>query len=99
MDGTEVAVKILRPGTRPQVILDLWILRTAAERIFDDWCRENIGCTATLLVDEFAEKLLEGARFRPGGEQPARFQAQLRRMIPRCTSRASTAICRPHGFS
>ena len=63
MDGTEVAVKILRPGTRPQVILDLWILRTAAERIFDDWCRENIGCTATLLVDEFAEKLLEELDF------------------------------------
>ena len=62
-DGTEVAVKILRPGTRPQVILDLWILRTAAERIFDDWCRENIGCTATLLVDEFAEKLLEELDF------------------------------------
>lgn len=59
----EVAVKILRPGTRPQVVLDLFILRVAAERFFDDFTRKNLGCPATLLVDEFAEKLLEELDF------------------------------------
>ena len=63
-DGTEVAVKVLRPGTRPQVVLDLFILRAAAERLFDDFARENLGCPATLLVDEFAEKLLEELDFQ-----------------------------------
>ena len=62
--GREVAVKILRPGTRPQVVLDLFILRAAAERFFDDFARKNLGCTATLLVDEFAEKLLEELDFQ-----------------------------------
>ena len=61
--GGEVAVKILRPGTRPQVVLDLFILRAAAETFFDDFARKNLGCPATLLVDEFAEKLLEELDF------------------------------------
>jgi hypothetical protein len=55
----EVAVKILRPGTRPLVVLDLFILRGAAQKFFDAFARKNLGCPATLLVDEFAEKLLE----------------------------------------
>ena len=63
-DGTDVAVKILRPGTRPQVVLDLYILRAAAEKFFDDFSRKNLGCPATLLVDEFAEKLLEELDFK-----------------------------------
>jgi predicted unusual protein kinase regulating ubiquinone biosynthesis (AarF/ABC1/UbiB family) len=62
--GAEVAVKVLRPGTRPQVVLDLFILRAAAERLFDAFARENLGCPATLLVDEFAEKLLEELDFK-----------------------------------
>jgi predicted unusual protein kinase regulating ubiquinone biosynthesis (AarF/ABC1/UbiB family) len=62
--GETVAVKILRPGTRPQVVLDLFILRAAAERLFDDFARKNLGCPATLLVDEFAEKLLEELDFQ-----------------------------------
>jgi len=63
LGGAEVAVKILRPGTRPQVILDLFILRAAAETFFDDFAKTNLGCPATLLVDEFAEKLLEELDF------------------------------------
>ena len=63
LGGAEVAVKILRPGTRPRVILDLFILRAAAETFFDDFARTNLGCPATLLVDEFAEKLLEELDF------------------------------------
>lgn len=63
-NGQQVAVKILRPGTRPQVVLDLFILRAAAERFFDDFARKNLGCPATLLVDEFAEKLLEELDFQ-----------------------------------
>ena len=45
-------------------MLDLFILRAAAERLFDDFARENLGCPATLLVDEFAEKLLEELDFQ-----------------------------------
>ena len=63
LGGGEVAVKILRPGTRPQVVLDLFILRAAAETFFDDFAKKNLGCPATLLVDEFAEKLLEELDF------------------------------------
>ena len=63
LGGHEVAVKILRPGTRPQVVLDLWILRKAAETFLDEFAKKNLGCPATLLVDEFAEKLLEELDF------------------------------------
>ena len=63
LGGHEVAIKILRPGTRPRVVLDLWILRKAAEMFFDDFAKKNLGCPATLLVDEFAEKLLEELDF------------------------------------
>jgi predicted unusual protein kinase regulating ubiquinone biosynthesis (AarF/ABC1/UbiB family) len=62
--GQEVAVKILRPGTRPQVVLDLCIVRAAAEKFFDEFARKNLGCPATMLVDEFAEKLLEELDFQ-----------------------------------
>ena len=44
--GQEVALKILRPGTRPQVVLDLFLLRAAAERFFDAFARKNLGCPA-----------------------------------------------------
>jgi len=62
-DGTEVAIKVLRPNTRAQCVLDLFILRAAALRFFDAFARENLGCSASLLVDEFAEKLLEELDF------------------------------------
>lgn len=62
-DGTEVAIKVLRPNTRAQCVLDLFLLRAAALRFFDAFARENLGCSASLLVDEFAEKLLEELDF------------------------------------
>jgi len=58
-NGEEVAVKVQRPGVRPKVIIDLYLLREVAERSLNDYAKKNIGCEATLLVDEFAEKLLE----------------------------------------
>ena len=45
------------------MILDLFVLRAAAKQLFDNFCLENVGCPATLLVDEFAEKLLEELDF------------------------------------
>ena len=62
-DKRNVAIKVLRPNTRDSVILDLFLLRVAAKRLFNDFCMENVGCPATLLVDEFAEKLLEELDF------------------------------------
>ena len=38
---------------------DLYLLRFVAERSLNEYARSNLGCEATLLVDEFAEKLLE----------------------------------------
>mmetsp|Transcript_2517 Transcript_2517/g.9030 ORF Transcript_2517/g.9030 Transcript_2517/m.9030 type:complete len:753 (-) Transcript_2517:476-2734(-) len=62
-DKRDVAIKVLRPNTRDSVILDLFVLRAAAKQLFDNFCLENVGCPATLLVDEFAEKLLEELDF------------------------------------
>lgn len=62
-DKRDVAVKVLRPNTRDSIILDLFVLRAAAKQLFDDFCLQNVGCPATLLVDEFAEKLLEELDF------------------------------------
>ena len=62
-DGTDVAIKVLRPNTRSQCVMDLFLLRAAALRFFDDFARANLGCSASLLVDEFAEKLLEELDF------------------------------------
>ena len=67
-DGTVVAVKVQRPGVRPLVMRDLYLLRAAAENALNGWARRRLGCEATLLVDEFAEKLLEELDF----EQEAR---------------------------
>lgn len=61
--GIDVAVKVQRPGVRPIVILDLHLLRVIAEKYLDGYARRNIGCEATLLVDEFAEKMLEELDF------------------------------------
>jgi hypothetical protein len=41
------------------VIIDLYLLREVAQRSLNDYAKKNIGCEASLLVDEFAEKLLE----------------------------------------
>ena len=62
-DGTDVAIKVLRPNTRAQCVLDLFLLRATALMFFDTFARENLGCSASLLVDEFAEKLLEELDF------------------------------------
>ena len=62
-DGTDVAIKVLRPNTRAQCVMDLFLLRAAALKFFDKYARANLGCSASLLVDEFAEKLLEELDF------------------------------------
>ena len=62
-DGQEVAIKVLRPNTRTQCVLDLFLLRAAALKFFDEYSTANLGCSSALLVDEFAEKLLEELDF------------------------------------
>ena len=62
-DGTDVAIKVLRPNTRAQCVMDLFLLRAAALKFFDEYARANLGCSAALLIDEFAEKLLEELDF------------------------------------
>lgn len=62
-DGTDVAIKVLRPNTRARCVMDLFLLRAAALQFFDGYARANLGCSASLLVDEFAEKLLEELDF------------------------------------
>ncbi|CAL6271051.1 unnamed protein product [Bathycoccus prasinos] len=62
-DKRDVAIKVLRPNTRDSVILDLFVLRAAAKQLFDNFCLENVGCPATLLVDEL-DFIQEGRNLR-----------------------------------
>lgn len=56
--GQEVAVKVQRPGVEPLILRDLYVFRSLA-RLFSPLARKRLGCNAELIVDEFAEKLLE----------------------------------------
>merc|ERR1712176_1546522 len=54
----EVAVKVQRPGVLPTIERDIVLFRFLAG-FFSDYSQKNLGCDATLIVDEFAEKVLE----------------------------------------
>jgi len=85
-NGAEVAIKCQRPGVKPQVMQDLYLLRWVAERSLNEYARSNLGCEATLLVDEFAEKLLEELDYvqeaRNLREFYANFRSDVRVRIP-----------------
>ena len=57
-DGSDVAVKVQRPGVKPLVLADLVIFRAIAGLVTPLSLR-RLGCNAELIVDEFGEKLLE----------------------------------------
>lgn len=61
-NGAEVAVKVQRPGLKDILVLDMYIFRTLAQ-LLNDWAQTNLGCNATLVVDEFAKKLWEEADY------------------------------------
>ena len=56
--GAEVAVKVQRPDIEPVVFRDLWLLRQLSFLVNAVAIR-RLGCNATLIIDEFGEKLLE----------------------------------------
>lgn len=56
--GEEVAVKVQRPNLRPQLTLDLYLMRLIASWV-EPWLPLNLGHDLTLIVDEFGIKLFE----------------------------------------
>ena len=56
--GKEVAIKVQRPGVLPTIERDLVLFRWVAG-FLNSYSRQQLGCDAQLIVDEFGEKLLE----------------------------------------
>jgi predicted unusual protein kinase regulating ubiquinone biosynthesis (AarF/ABC1/UbiB family) len=56
--GETVAVKVQRPNLRPQLSLDLYLMRLLAGWI-EPWLPLNLGHDLALIVDEFGLKLFE----------------------------------------
>jgi predicted unusual protein kinase regulating ubiquinone biosynthesis (AarF/ABC1/UbiB family) len=61
--GADVAVKVQRPGIEPVVFRDLWLLRQLSFLV-NAVAIQRLGCNATLVIDEFGEKLLEELDYR-----------------------------------
>lgn len=57
-NGEEVAVKVQRPGIEPVIYRDLWLVRSLSF-IVNAAARKRLGCSATVIVDEFGEKILQ----------------------------------------
>lgn len=57
--GTHNApIQVQRPGVEPTVLRDLFFFRIIGG-LLTRWSLQRLGCNAELIVDEFAEKLLE----------------------------------------
>ncbi|GBG76101.1 hypothetical protein CBR_g21760 [Chara braunii] len=56
--GEEIAIKVQRPGIEPIIYRDLFLFRMLASFV-NGYCLRKLGCNGELIVDEFAEKLLE----------------------------------------
>lgn len=61
--GDEVAIKIQRPGVESVIYRDLYLFRKLASLI-NGWTLSKLGCNAALIIDEFAQKLLEELDYR-----------------------------------
>jgi predicted unusual protein kinase regulating ubiquinone biosynthesis (AarF/ABC1/UbiB family) len=72
--GAEVAVKVQRPGIEPVVFRDLWLLRQLSFLV-NALAVRRLGCDATLVIDEFAEKLLEELDYKLEARNMAEFGA------------------------
>ena len=57
-DRCPVRAQVQRPQVQPVIIQDLFIFRSIA-RLANSFARRRLGTNAELIVDEFAEKLLE----------------------------------------
>lgn len=74
-NGEEVAIKVQRPGIEPVIFRDLWLVRSLSF-VINAAARKRVGCAATVIVDEFGEKLLQARRpLRPSTR---------RRFLPLC---------------
>eukprot|EP00931_Biecheleriopsis_adriatica_P043161 TRINITY_DN24682_c0_g1_i1.p1 TRINITY_DN24682_c0_g1~~TRINITY_DN24682_c0_g1_i1.p1 ORF type:complete len:696 (-),score=119.41 TRINITY_DN24682_c0_g1_i1:91-2157(-) len=60
--GEEVAVKVQRPNLLSALVVDMFIFRKLAY-LLNGWAQANLGCNATLVVDEFGSKLWEEADY------------------------------------
>ena len=69
--GEAVAVKVQRPNIEPVIFRDLWLLR-AASFVINAVAIQRLGCYATLIIDEFGEKLLEARCY---SDFPHRFRS------------------------
>ena len=56
--GSDVAIKVQRPGIEPVIYRDLWLLRVLAFAV-NAVAVQRLGCDAVTIIDEFGEKLLE----------------------------------------
>ncbi|MBD2459937.1 AarF/ABC1/UbiB kinase family protein [Oscillatoria sp. FACHB-1407] len=72
--GEEVAVKVQRPHLRPNITLDLYLMRWAATWIAP-WLPLNLGHDLTLIVDEFGTKLFEEIDYLNEGRNAEKFAA------------------------
>ncbi len=70
--GEEVAVKVQRPRLRPQISLDLYLMRWGAQK-FGHWLPLNLGHDLTLIVDEFGIKLFEEIDYINEGRNAEKF--------------------------
>ena len=70
--GEEVAVKVQRPYLRPQLSLDLYLMRWGAQK-FGHWLPLNLGHDLTLIVDEFGIKLFEEIDYLNEGKNAEKF--------------------------
>ena len=77
LGGTEVAVKVQRPGIEPVVYRDLWLLRQLSFLV-NAVAIQRLGCNATLIIDEFGEKLLEELDYKLEARNMADFGVNFR---------------------
>mgnify|MGYP001416916064 CR=1 FL=1 len=71
-DGTQVAVKVQRPGLREQITLDLYIVRNIA-----NWLKNNIGLIRSdlvALIDELGKRVFEEMDYINEAENANKFR-------------------------
>ncbi|MGL5832851.1 MAG: ABC1 kinase family protein [Waterburya sp.] len=72
--GEAVAVKVQRPNLRPQLSLDLYLMRLLASWI-EPWLPLNLGHDLELIVDEFGLKLFEEIDYLNEAQNAEQFAA------------------------
>jgi predicted unusual protein kinase regulating ubiquinone biosynthesis (AarF/ABC1/UbiB family) len=72
--GETVAVKVQRPNLRPQLSLDLYLMRLLAGWI-EPWLPLNLGHDLALIVDEFGLKLFEEIDYLNEAQNAEQFAA------------------------